>query len=166
MPEVGYDNKPKRYDLKTAPPDGYVELRRLPYDEILVRREMATRLSMEQAPQRSRRNARQDRQKPATEAERSKLGIELVQVKTREFEFKSCIVDHNLLVDGVKVDFSRPSIAFKIVPPEILQEIELILSELNLETDEDELEDFTPRALSLSSTEDANKPKNNLEPVS
>ena len=142
MPEVGYDNKPKRFDLKTAPPDGYVELRRLPYDEILKRREMATTLSMEQSPGASRR----DRKKPQRDEPPQKIGIELVQLATREFEFAACIVDHNLTIDGVKIDFSRPKMAFKAVSPEVLQEIELILSELNLETDEDELEDFTPVA--------------------
>ncbi len=148
MPEVGYDNKPKRYDLKTAPPDGYVELRRLPYDEILKRREMATTLSMEQSPG-ARRNSRQDRKSPQDDTP-SKIAIELVQLATREFEFANCIVDHNLTIDSVKVDFSRPKMAFKAVSPEILQEIELILSDLNMETDEDELEDFTP-AVSPSS---------------
>lgn len=149
MPEVGYDNKPKRYDLKTAPPDGYVELRRLPYDEILKRREMATTLSMEQSPGVSRR----DRKKPQRDEPPQKIGIELVQLATREFEFAACIVDHNLTIDGVKIDFSRPKMAFKAVSPEVLQEIELILSELNLETDEDELEDFTPVASPSSLTE-------------
>ena len=148
MPEVGYDNKPKRYDLKTAPPDGYVDLRRLPYDEILKRREMATTLSMEQSPG-ARRNSRQDRKAPQDDTP-SKIGIELVQLATREFEFAACIVDHNLTIEGVKVDFSRPKMAFKSVSPEILTEIELILSDLNLETDEDELEDFTPVASRLS----------------
>ncbi len=149
MPEVGYDNKPKRFDLKTAPPDGYVELRRLPYDEILKRREMATTLSMEQSPGVSRR----DRKKPQRDEPPQKIGIELVQLATREFEFAACIVDHNLTIDGVKIDFSRPKMAFKAVSPEVLQEIELILSELNLETDEDELEDFTPVASPSSLTE-------------
>ncbi len=148
MVEVGYDNKPKRYELKTAP-GGYVELRRLPYDEILRRREMATTLSMEQSPG-ARRNSRQDRKSPSQDEPPQKIGIELVQLATREFEFAACIVDHNLTIDGVKIDFSRPKMAFKAVSPEVLQEIELILSDLNMETDEDELDDFTPVASPFS----------------
>lgn len=150
MPEVGYDNKPIRRELTTAPPDGFVMLRRLPYDEILARREMATKLSMEQTTTRGSRGAREKR-KP--QQENQKIGIELVQVKTREYEFANCIVEHNLTIDGVLVDFSRPAMAFKIVAPEILQEIELYLTELNLETDEDELDDFTSAARQSSSRE-------------
>ena len=149
MPEVGYDNKPVRYDLKTAPPDGYVELRRLPYDEILARREMATSLSMEgqSGNRRDRRANRQQRQ------ESSKIAIQLAQVVTREYEFKNCIVDHNLTVAGQQVDFTKPQLAFKMVAPEVLQEIELYLSELNLETDEEELDDFLNVARPSSSTD-------------
>jgi hypothetical protein len=109
MPDVGYDNKPVKHELQTAPPDGYVMLRRLPYDEILKRREMATRLSMEQSSG-GRRN-------------------------------------------GQLVDFSKPKLAFRLVAPEVLQEIEMALSELNLETDEDELNDFMSAARPSSSEE-------------
>lgn len=162
MPEVGFDNKPVKYDLKTAPPDGFVMLRRLPYDEILVRREMATRMSMEQAPQRSRRNARQDRKPAGGDKPQGRTTIEIAQIKTREYEFANCITDHNLMVQGVKVDFTNPRMAFKIVPPEIMQEIELLLSELNLETDEDELEDFLNAAKPSSSSE-GTQPQPNTE---
>ncbi len=133
MPEVGFDRTPVRKELATVE-GGYVELRRLPYDEILKRREMATRLSMEQTS--GGRRARLDRE------DASKIGIELAQVATREYEFKNCIVDHNLTVDGAQVDFSKPQLAFKMVHPKVLQEIELLLAELNEETDEDELRDF------------------------
>jgi hypothetical protein len=145
MPDVGFDKKPVRYELKTAPPDGFVELRRLPYDEILARREMATKLSMEQSTQRRGRRQKQD--------ERQKIDIELIQLATREYEFASCIVNHNLEIDGVPVDFSKPKLAFKMVAPPVLQEIELYLSELNQETDEDGLEDFLRSAKPSSSSE-------------
>lgn len=148
MPEVGYDNKPVRKELKTAPPDGYVELRRLPYDEILARREMGTRLSMQQTQRKPGQ-----RQTKRNKDDKQRIDIELAQVVTREYEFANCITDHNLTVDGTKVDFSQPRMAFKIVAPEILQEIELYLSELNMEADEDELEDFLRSRKQSSSTE-------------
>jgi hypothetical protein len=150
MPDVGYDNKPVKHELQTAPPDGYVMLRRLPYDEILKRREMATRLSMEQSSG-GRRKARGYKQNEQVES--SKIGIELIQVATREYEFANCIVDHNLEVNGQLVDFSKPKLAFRLVAPEVLQEIEMALSELNLETDEDELNDFMSAARPSSSEE-------------
>lgn len=145
MPEVGFDRKPVRYELKTAPPDGYVELRRLPYDEILARREMATRLSMQQDNRKRGSRAKKE--------EKQKIDIDLVQQATREFEFAACVADHNLEIDGVAVDFSKPKLAFKMVSPEVLQEIELYLSELNMETDEDELEDFSRSQKQSSSAE-------------
>jgi hypothetical protein len=144
MPEVGYDKAPIRKELRTAPPDGYIMLRRLPYDEILKRREMATKLSMPQTDRRRGRGRQPD----------EKINIELIQLITREYEFANCIVDHNLTIDGNPVDFGNPKLAFKMVAPEILQEIELYLSELNMETDEDELEDFTNVARPSSSGED------------
>jgi hypothetical protein len=147
MPEVGYDKAPIRRELKTAPPDGFVMLRRLPYDEILKRREMATKLTMPQTS--NRRGRRRDKQEPE-----EKINIELIQLITREYEFANCIVDHNLTIDGNSVDFSNPKLAFKLVSPEVLQEIELYLSELNMETDEDELEDFTSVARPSSSDGD------------
>lgn len=145
MPEVGFDRKPVRYELKTAPPDGYVELRRLPYDEILARREMATRLSMQQDNRKRGSRAKQE--------DKQKIDIDLVQLATREYEFANCVAGHNLEIDGVPVDFTQPKLAFKMVSPEILQEIELYLSELNMETDEDELEDFSRSQKQSSSTE-------------
>jgi len=95
-----------------------------------------------------RRRTRQEREQANT------IGIELAQVVTREYEFKNCIVDHNLTVDGVAVDFSNPKLAFTVVHPRVLQEIELYLGELNQEADEDELEDFSNAAkLSISNEE-------------
>jgi hypothetical protein len=150
MPEVGYDKAPIRKELKTAPPDGFVSLRRLPYDEILKRRELATRLSM--AGQSNTRRRGRDRQQ---REEDTKMSIEIAQVATREYEFANCIVDHNLTVDGTPVDFRNPKMAFKLVQPETLQEIELYLSELNMETDEDDLEDFLSVAKLSSSEEES-----------
>jgi hypothetical protein len=141
MPEVGFSREPIHYDLKTVE-DGFVELRRLPYDEILARREMGMHLSMEQGTRKRSRRQKDEQQK---------IDIALAQVVTREYEFKSCIVNHNLTVDGVAVDFSQPKLAFKIVDPRILQEIELYLSELNLETDDEELEDCMNAAKPSSS---------------
>lgn len=150
MPEVGYSREPERKELRTVQ-GGYVLLRRLPYDEILKRREMATRLSMEQTSNR-RGRSRKERE------DQGRTIIELAQVATREYEFKNCIVEHNLTVDGVDVDFNQPQLAFKVVDPKVLQEIEFYLSELNQETDEDELEDFLNAAKPSFSTEESLQP--------
>jgi hypothetical protein len=152
MPEVGYDKAPVRKELKTAPPDGFVMLRRLPYDELLKRREMASKLVTQSSTRRPRN--RQERE------ENTRTTIELAQVATREYEFANCIADHNLTVGGNPVDFGNPRMAFKLVAPQVLQEIELYLSELNLETDEDELEDF------LSAAKPSSLEEENLQPTS
>lgn len=143
MPEVGYSREPEHHDLKSVE-GGYVKLRRLPYSEILKRREMGTRLSMEQTSRRGRRQEKEQDQK---------LSIELMQTITREYEFANCIVDHNLTVDGVPVDFTQPKLAFQNVNPKVLEEIELLLSDLNDEADEEELQDFTKRSSQSSSNE-------------
>jgi len=156
MPDVSYDNKPVKYELRTAPPDGYVMLRRLPFDEILKRREMGTRLSMEQESGKRSRRAKDEKQR---------IDIEMAQTITREYEFANCIVDHNLEVNGQPVDFTKPKQAFRLVDPLVLQEIEEYLSDLNGEFDEEELEDFLT-ARKQSSVTTSTKPETPLAPVS
>lgn len=150
MPEAGFSREPVHHDLKSLE-GGWVKLRRLPYDDILKKREMGTKLSMTAVERRKRGGHR------LTQKDENKIGIEVMQSITREYEFANCITDHNLTVDNVPVDFSQPKLAFKVVDPHILQEIELLLQELNMETDEEELEDFTTAQKQSSSDDETPK---------
>ena len=112
----------ERRELKTLP-EGFVTLRRLSYGEILQRREMV-KLAV-------------------TSAKGSKDfqgEMAMASAQTTQFEFRHCIVDHNLEDDkGNKLDFSSP-VVLRSLDPRVGQEIEKFISDMNnVAEDEDEL---------------------------
>lgn len=135
MPKATVTQDHIRHDLKSCP-GGFVVLRQLPYGDVLVRRDGAARLSVEQQ-----------------QADDSRMLIETMQTWAREFEFRQCIVDHNLDDDnGVRLDFNNP-FAFRTLDPRIGKEIESLIDELNGESEDDNKEDFTNVASLLSEVE-------------
>jgi len=135
MPDATVSHEPVRRELKSAPPDGYVLLLQLPYYDMLERRDGASRLYAQ---------ATEDGETDG------KLFMESMQQHSRAFEFKKCIVGHNLTdKDGTPLDFTKPETLRKL-NPSIGHEIEMLIDELNGEAEESE--DFTP-APSLSSLE-------------
>lgn len=139
MPKATVSHAGVRHELKSCPPDGYVELRQLSYDEILARRDGITNMSIE----------RDD-----TET----VNINTMQRWAREFDFRNCIRDHNLEDDnGQPLDFTK-SHTFKVLDPKVGMEIEALIDELNGEEDDEkvkkELEAFT-NAAGSSSTEES-----------
>lgn len=131
MPKATVSQDHVRQDLKTLP-GGFVVLRQLPYHEMLVRRDGAMKMSMEGGD-----SASKD----------SKIDISMLQTWTREYEFKNCIVEHNLEDnEGQLLDFNSP-MALRILDPRIGTEIETYIDALNSPTEE-ELELFTKLATS------------------
>ena len=103
----------QRFDLKSCE-GGFVELRKLSYGEVLTRRQIATEISM-------RGGNRKD----------AKTTVELMAEETALFDFKKCIVDHNLEDDnGTKLDF-RSKMALAILDPKIGTEIDTLIDGLN-----------------------------------
>lgn len=135
MPDATVTTEPVRRELKSAPPDGYVDLLQLPYYDSLERRDGAARLYAQ-----ANEEGEMD----------SKLFMESMQQWSRTYEFKRCIVGHNLTdKEGKPLDFSK-SETLRTLNPAVGLEIELLIDELNGESDEKP--DF-PQQPSSSSSE-------------
>lgn len=124
MPNATRTAEPIRKELKTLP-GGYVILQQLSYWDMLKRQDNTTRMSMEAAQKNENR----------------KVDIEFTSQWTTEFDFKNCIVDHNLEdAEGKKLDLTN-TMTLNILDPRVGQEIADLISALN-EADTD-LTDFT-----------------------
>jgi hypothetical protein len=141
MPVATIDpEKYERYDLKTLP-DGYVELRPLPFGMKLERRDKATKMSMEAATGRGRDNTTQ------------KFELETLSKWSRAYDFKHCVGDHNLTdINEVKLDFGNP-LTLQLLNPKVGSEIETLLDKLNEDESEESLEDFIAQHSTPSTTE-------------
>lgn len=127
-------------ELKTAPPDGFVDLRPLPFGMKLERRSKATRMMMRMP------------NTPKGQKVEQSYEVESMDEMTIAYDFAYCIVDHNLTdVNGVKLDFTN-KLTLKALDPRIGSEIERYITELNEDEDEESLEDFMRRS-TMSSEE-------------
>lgn len=154
MPVVTVDpTEYERFDLKTAPPDGYVMLRPLPYGHKLSRRSKATKMMMRSQPNQSRRQAQQAEQV---------FEVESMDEWAVAFDFQYCIGEHNLQNrNGSLIDFSKNThMQIKMLDPKVGTEIEQLIDKLNNDEDEETLEDFLKRSNTLSGEE-----TNSLETV-
>ena len=150
MPKASLDPTAIRHELKTCP-GGYVELRTLSFHEMEMRKDIAGRMYQE---------ARADTRKGGTEEEKQRAYFESMNVAVTEFEFRNCIVDHNLYVDDAEtqlIDFSKPMRTWTL-HPKIGEEISLAIEKLT-RIEED---DLTPLGMLPSSFSSAEK--NESEP--
>lgn len=134
-----------RRELKTCPPDGYVVLRQLSYDEMLERRDGASKMLMEGGVRDSN----------------PQMAVQILNRWSNEYTFPRCVVEHNLTdKNGVLLDFSNPRILFKHLDPRVGTEIEAFIDELN---NAEEIEpDFTS-APNGSSQDETDKQSDSLE---
>lgn len=119
---VAVVGEPKRYDLKTLPPDGYVVIRRLSHGEKNVRRAMNSKMTMK-----------------ATKGRKDvDTVIDAFNADVDAYNFKNCIVEHNCLdKDERLLNFANPADLAKLdgkVSEEIATYIDL---ENNFEDDDD-----------------------------
>src|SRR5262245_33703865 len=115
MPKATISQEAVRYDLKTLP-EGYVELRRMPYGQWLHRQELAMRLSIEA----------QGRQQAGFKGE-----MVMANQAVTQFEFQQCVVSHNLENDaGEPLDFRSPH-SLALLDPKIGNEISRYISEMH-----------------------------------
>lgn len=145
MPEAGVNTTAVHVDLKTCPPDGYVEIRQLSYDEMLERRDNAVNVTQKMGIKDADAN------------------IRFANKWSNYFTFARCITDHNLTFDGKPIDFSRPQTALAQLDPKIGAEIEKAIDNLNQE--QEELEAFTIAPPSFSK-DGEDEPKNSSDEVS
>jgi hypothetical protein len=119
MPRAIVDaNDTERYELKTCE-GGFVILRRLSYGEKLKRQEMSfgAAMKIEGGKQRQSRS--------------SEMVMDMAQTAATEFEFKNCIVEHNLEDDnGNLLDF-RTSVHVHLLDPRIGEEIAEYINMMN-----------------------------------
>lgn len=149
MPVVTVDPKEyQRFELETAPPDGYVMLRPLPYGMKLSRRSKATKMMMRSQPAQSRKQAQQQEQV---------FEVESMDEWAVAFDFQYCIGEHNLqMADGNLINFQdRTTMAIKLLDPKVGSEIERLIDNLNNAEDEESFEDFLKQQ-STSSTDETN----------
>lgn len=156
MPIVTTDpNDYTRYDLKSAPPDGFVMLRPLPYGMKLTRRDKASKMMMKAGTPKGGRGA-------VTE---QTIELETLSEWATQFDFSYCIGEHNLQkADESLINFANP-LEFKLLNPRVGSEIERYINELNEEEDEETLEDFLRRSNSSSVDEGRTFNMDTLEPV-
>lgn len=120
MPDATVSQETYHRDLKSLP-GAFVELRQLPYHDMLVRRDKGSIASMEQIEQKRKKG----------EVVTPKLTIESLQTWERAYMFKNCIVNHNLEdKNGVPLDF-KSEMALRILRPDIGLEIEQLIEEIN-----------------------------------
>lgn len=127
MPDGTVSQETYHRDLKSLPPDGFVELKMLPYHDMLVRRDKGSIASMEQTQQKRGKGQEVSQ----------KLMIESLQTWERAYMFKNCIVNHNITdKEGNLLDF-RSEMTLHILNPKIGLEIEQYIDELHNEDDVD-----------------------------
>lgn len=138
MPKATVSHDHERFELKNCP-GGFVVLRTLSFHEMMQRRDIASKLWTEFSQGKGKKKG------GAEEAMRAQL--EVMNVAVMEFEFKNCIVEHNLEDDnGVPLDFNNP-LTYHSLDPKIGAEINRYIEAL---TQEDE-DDAGPLARSVSS---------------
>ena len=123
MPKASVTIEPTRYHLKSCD-GGWVDLRPFPYGKKLQRQEMATKFGFD-----------------GNVADQSgAIDVDFMVRVTTEFDFSTCIVDHNLYSDDeekYKLDFSERMISATLdtLDPRIGTEISSYIDELNGEFD-------------------------------
>lgn len=108
MPRATVSTVPKKFNLVTCPPDGYVSMRRMTYGELMASQDMMYQIQMK-----------------ADEAgsDNPELGVDISRAAIMEFQLKTCITEHNLQDEsGRLLDFRNPA-DVKILDSNIGQEI-------------------------------------------
>jgi hypothetical protein len=150
MPKATVDPELHHRDLRTCP-GGYLKLRTLSFHEMEMRKDIAGRIYQEQSAADAKRGKKPDE-------ETLRAYFESMNVKVTEFEFRNCIVEHNLYVDDAEtqlIDFQRPMMTWKL-DPKIGEEIVRYITDLT-QIDEDDVAPL-PMPLSSSLSEDTTQP--------
>lgn len=150
MPNVTVDSSVfERFDLKTAPPDGFVMLRPLPFGKKLTRRDKA--LNMRMIQQRQKKGQKQ--------SDEQVIDLETLSNWSTMFDFTYCVGEHNLTDANNKLlDFSTErtiEMVFNSLDPKVGTEIATYIDQLNEDEDELSAEDFLKQRGS-SSVEEPN----------
>lgn len=114
MPKATVNTNAERYELKSCP-EGWIEIKRMSYGQWLQRSQMAVKMQVQQ----QRKGGNQS------------MDIQMEALKLALFEYKNCVVDHNLEDDGgQKLNLNTPD-GVQILDPQIGNEIGDIIEEIH-----------------------------------
>jgi hypothetical protein len=107
----------ERFDLKTAPPDGFITLRRLTYGQKLERQSIAMDMKVEMADKTNKGQGQ---------------GIMTMQNKAVTlFEYRNCVVEHNLTDENEQLlNFTDPR-TLDMLDPRVGDEIGELIDSMN-----------------------------------
>lgn len=109
-------NDTETFDLKSVA-GGSVTLRRMTYGQKLARQEQAVKMTMEQKKGRSSTD--------------SKMSMDMLQHAATVFDFRACIVDHNLEDEnGQKLNLTQVH-QIDSLDPRIGEEIAILINDMN-----------------------------------
>lgn len=114
----------KRFDLKSAPPDGYVVIRRMTWGEKLKRQGMLTQMSMEIG-----RDNKDD----------IRAQFDMLQEKVSLWEFANLVIEHNLTDSKEKLLNFKNYADTARLGPKVGEEIQKYIDEMNAFEDSDEV---------------------------
>jgi hypothetical protein len=115
MPQATMSTEPERFDLKSCP-GGFVVLRRMSYGKYLARQEMALKLKVQA----------QQKKGSSFEGEMA-MANKIVTV----FEFKECVVDHNLTdASDAPLNFASEH-TLEILDPRVGNEIGSLINNMH-----------------------------------
>lgn len=123
MPDVGVSTETREVPLKSAPPDGFVRIKKFGYGETLKIRGMSARVKMDM----------RDRKQGGDES--GELMFEMEQVTA--YKFLKAIVEHNLTINGKPINLKNRA-DFAAISPVVGAEIEAAIDEFNPEVNVDE----------------------------
>lgn len=148
MPKASVDPRTHEYELTTCP-GAFVKLRTLSYHEMQQRQDVAARMYREESANDVRRGkAKQD------DDAKVRAYFDVMNVAVTEFEFRNCVIDHNLFIDDAetqKIDFTKPMRTW-MLDPKIGDEISELIDKLNQRSDEEVVAPLPTSASSSSQT--------------
>lgn len=116
MPKATISATTKKFDLKSAPPDGFVELRRLTYGQSLARRDMVMAFTFAES---KGKGGDPD------------IGTQLQNAKVTQFEWTSSIITWNLTDENDQPLDWKKSNLFEVIDPAIAEEISQYITDMN-----------------------------------
>lgn len=122
MPRATVSLEPEEYELQTVE-GGKITLKRMTYGQKLERNQIAMDMTMESGGK----------------GRGTKASVDIMQARTTLYEYKACIVDHNLTDDDDQLlDFTKPTILGKL-DPRVGDEISDLIGKQNNYDEDDDL---------------------------
>lgn len=116
---------PEKHNLKSLP-GGYVELKRLTYGQKVQRQEMATESIMK-----SQGGNRKQRRSNKVDEDNMAMSMRMMHRAVALFDFKHCIVDHNLTDENDKKLNFQDQTTLDRLDPKIGDEISQLIDDMN-----------------------------------